>query len=65
MHDFAQSACTVCAGKIVAKVAEAMGMHVTGLDSRSSLQDLHSMLQQADVVSVHCPLTPHTHHLLG
>lgn len=51
--------------KRLAKTAEAIGMHVMGLNSKSTTEQLTSLLQQADIVSVHCPLTPKTHHLLG
>ena len=63
-EDFAIKQCLV-PGVRVAKVAEAMGMTVIGLNSRSSQEDLFQMLQQADVISLHCPLTPDTYHLLG
>ena len=53
------------AGNRLAKTAEAIGMHVMGLNSKSTTEQLTSLLQQADIVSVHCPLTPKTNHLLG
>ena len=52
-------------GVRVAKVAEAMGMTVIRLNSKSHQEELFQMLQQADVVSLHCPLTPDTYHLRG
>ena len=53
------------AGTRLAKTAEAIGMHVMGLNSKSSSAQLTSLLQQADVVSLHCPLMPTTHNLIG
>lgn len=53
------------AGTRLAKTAEAIGMHVIGLNSKSSSAQLTSLLQQADVVSIHCPLTPTTRNLIG
>jgi glyoxylate reductase len=46
-------------GRAVAKRAEAFGMKI--LSSRN----LDEMLPSCDVVSIHCPLTPATHHLIG
>ena len=53
------------AGTRLAKTAEAIGMTVMGVNSKSSRSDLEDMLQVADVVSLHCSLTPKTHHLIG
>lgn len=53
------------AGTRLAKTAEAIGMVVMGLNSKSSRSDLEAMLQVADVVSLHCSLTPKTHNLIG
>jgi len=50
-------------GQAVARRAEAFGMTVVQ-HSRSSGIDLDTLLTTADVVSLHCPLTPATHHLL-
>ena len=52
-------------GKRLAKTAEAIGMRVIGTNSKSSRLDLESLLQQADIVSLHCPVTPKTHQLIG
>ena len=40
-------------------------MTVVGTTSRSSRSDLEAVLRVADVISVHCPLTPATHELIG
>ena len=55
-------------GSGVARLAEAFGMHVTfaarpgnATDSRPPLAEL---LPSADVLSLHCPLTPDTEHLI-
>ena len=53
------------AGMRLAKTAEAIGMKVIGLNSRSSQAELKALLQTADIVSLHCSLTPKTHHLIG
>lgn len=48
-------------GRRVAQLSEAHGASVVfaGRDD-----DLHARLATADVVSLHCPLTPHTRHLI-
>ncbi len=49
-------------GRETARLVEAFGAQTTfaGRDD-----DLHALLAQADVVTVHCPLTPETRHLIG
>lgn len=51
-------------GQAVARRAEAFGMKVmhTGRTDGSPLFDL---LSRADVVSIHCPLTPQTRHMIN
>lgn len=52
-------------GQAVAKIASAMGMQVLaysrsrrpGLESIAHYVDLETLLQQSDVISLHCPLT--------
>jgi glyoxylate reductase len=48
----------------VARRAEGFGMRVVH-SSRNSGVALPDLLEQADVVSIHCPLTPETRHLIG
>lgn len=50
-------------GQAVARRATAFGMEVVH-HSRSSGIPLQTLLATSDVVSVHCPLTEQTHHLL-
>jgi glyoxylate reductase len=50
-------------GQAVARRAAAFGMEVVH-HSRSSGIALEELLATSDVVSLHCPLTPATHHLL-
>jgi len=61
-------------GRAVARRAAGFGMRViyagrsgsTGKDDSDGAQavDLDGLLAQADFVSIHCPLTPETHHLI-
>jgi glyoxylate reductase len=48
-------------GQAVAERAAAFGMEI---DSVGRADDLHAALGRADVVSLHCPLTVDTHHLI-
>jgi len=48
----------------VAKRAEGFGMRVL-FNSRASGVPLRDLLEQSDVVSLHCPLTKETRHLIG
>ena len=50
-------------GAAVARRAEAFGMRVIH-HNRSSGCDLETLLAESDVVTLHCPLTPQTHHLI-
>ncbi len=50
-------------GSAVAQLAEAHGMTVVHT-SRSGGLPLGELLESADVVSIHCPLSPETHHLI-
>jgi glyoxylate reductase len=50
-------------GEAVARRAEGFGMEVVH-SSRSSGVPLEELLERADAVSLHCPLTPDTRHLI-
>lgn len=57
-------------GRAVAGTAEAFGMRVMiaarrGAPAENGRVPFDEMLQQADVVSLHCPLTPATRQLIG
>jgi glyoxylate reductase len=51
-------------GKAVAERAKAFGMRVVH-HNRSSGMPLNTLLDQSDVVSLHCPLSASTRHLIG
>lgn len=60
-------------GMATARIAVALGMKVVALTSKSAdtlpegitPAPLHDVLASADVVSLHCPLTPSTRHLIN
>lgn len=57
-------------GRGVARVAEAFGLQVLvanrpGGTPQPGRMDLDELLPRADVLSLHCPLTPATHRLIG
>src|SRR6185369_10218022 len=45
-------------GRRTGAIAEAMGMKVISFDVGQPQSDLDALLRDADVVSLHCPLTP-------
>jgi D-3-phosphoglycerate dehydrogenase len=62
-------------GAAVARRAAAFGWHVLGHDAMlpdaiiaergAEPVDLDALFERADAISLHCPLTPETHHLVG
>jgi glyoxylate reductase len=59
-------------GRVVARLGEAFGMRVVYTDFMGPFENagydfvtLEELLAQSDVVSVHCPLTPDTRHLIN
>jgi D-3-phosphoglycerate dehydrogenase len=62
-------------GSHVAQIAEGLGMNIMVCDPylRDTVKapvkwhfvDLETILQESDILSIHCPLTPDTRHLLG
>eukprot|EP00884_Botryococcus_braunii_P000041 jgi/Botrbrau1/10037/Bobra.0012s0123.2 len=52
-------------GSYLGTIAEAMGMVVLKISSRSSRDDFEQLLKEAHVISIHCPLTPATSGLIG
>jgi len=51
-------------GDAVARRAEGFGMEILASSRRSGVA-LGELLERADFVSLHCPLTPETRHLIG
>jgi glyoxylate reductase len=51
-------------GDAVARRAEGFGMNVRAVSSKSTPDDFTALLQSADVVSLHCPMTAKTRHLI-
>lgn len=56
-------------GRAVGKIAEALGMRVLAYSrnrrGEANYVDLHTLLAQSDVVSLHCPLFPETKHIIN
>lgn len=62
-------------GKAVARIAQSMGMKVMAVSSRPAEElaqmgiekatNYESLFQLSDVISLHCPLTEETHHLVN
>lgn len=58
-------------GQVVAEIATGFGCEVLAYDPypteqcRAAYVDLDELLGRSDIVSLHCPLTPDTHHLIN
>ena len=62
-------------GTAVARIAAAFGMHVLALSSKNQEQlrtmginkarDINHLFSNSDVISLHCPLTTETHHIVN
>lgn len=58
-------------GKRVAQIAQAFGMNVIAVTSKTTLPEgikkveLSELFAQSDVLSLHCPLTSDTHHMIN
>ncbi len=71
IHDIAGSTMGIVGygaiGKAIGKRAEALGMKVIAYDTlpQDGLVDLDTLLREADVITLHAPLTPETRHMIG
>jgi glycerate dehydrogenase len=52
-------------GQAVGRVGAAFGMNVMTTDQPEGRAGLEKLLREADVVSLHCPLSRETHHLIN
>jgi len=52
-------------GQMVSKLADAFGMKVLTYSRKQPAQQLENLFRQSDVISLHCPLTPETKHLVN
>lgn len=52
-------------GKRLGELAQAVEMHVSYVDSKSTKEQFHTLLQKSQILSIHTPLTNLTHHLIG
>ena len=46
-------------------MAGGLGMHLLAVNSRSSQDELDTLLQESHAISLHCPHTPATAGLIG
>jgi phosphoglycerate dehydrogenase-like enzyme len=52
-------------GRMVAVRAQAFGMRVIAYDSAFYTETLEEVFTESDFITIHVPLTPKTHHLIG
>ena len=52
-------------GQAVGKLAEAFGMKVLTHSRKQRAEEMENLFGQSDVISLHCPLTPETKHLVN
>lgn len=52
-------------GQAVGELAHAFGMKVRAHSRKHSAEDLEKLFRESDVISLHCPLTPETKHLVN
>ncbi|HKQ37551.1 MAG TPA: D-2-hydroxyacid dehydrogenase [Verrucomicrobiae bacterium] len=52
-------------GQAVGELAQAFGMKVRTHARKHSADDLEKLFRESDVISLHCPLTPETKHLVN
>jgi glycerate dehydrogenase len=52
-------------GQAVGELAQAFGMKVIAHTRKQSAADLGELFRNSDVISLHCPLTPETKHLIN
>lgn len=52
-------------GKMVGQLAEAFGMKVLTYSRKQPVAEMETLFRQSDIISLHCPLTPQTEHLVN
>ena len=52
-------------GQAVGELAQAFGMNLIAHSRKQAPEDLERLFRASDVISLHCPLTPETKHLVN
>ena len=52
-------------GKMVGQLAEAFGMKVLSYSRKQPVAEMETLFRRSDIISLHCPLTPQTEHLVN
>jgi glycerate dehydrogenase len=52
-------------GKMVGQLAEAFGMKVLTYSRKQPAAEMETLFRRSDIISLHCPLTPQTEHLVN